>query len=136
MLEEYTFYVLTWEFCWQFSILHYDMKQISRRMFTSAIYKQKLWVTRPCSILLIRHEEVRRILSWLFKKDCRELLSELPAGKKQKRACSFSLPCTVRFDLASDGGSYWVQVQGVTDVCYLFIKYVLLTNGILVSLLE
>ena len=58
------------------------------------------------------------------------------SGKKNKKERVRSLLCTVRFDLASDGGSYSVQVQGVTDVCYLFIEYVLLTNGILVSLLE
>lgn len=56
--------------------------------------------------------------------------------EKNKKERVRSLLCTVRFDLASDGGIYSVQVQGVTDVCYLFIEYVLLTNGILVSLLE
>ena len=51
--------------------------------------------------------------------------------EKNKKERVRSLFCTVRFDLASYG-SYSVQVQGVTDVCYLC----LLTNGILASLLE
>ena len=47
--------------------------------------------------------------------------------EKNKKERVRSLRCTVRFDLASDGGSYSVQVQGVTDVCYLFIGAIALS---------